>query len=141
MNVNGVGAVSYGGAADAAQRTWEQSRLPTAAGVPAHGSPEVLKEKFNDFVAGTFYKTMLAALRKTVNNKSLIHGGRAEEIFRSQLDQTIAERMAKSHGAGLSAKMFEQFTRTLASKESAPATGAIDLDEPNHPRPVPGRTL
>jgi Rod binding domain-containing protein len=85
----------------------------------SQGSAEV-EGKFTEFVAGTFYKTMLASLRKTAKNDNpLIHGGRAEEIFRAQLDQTLAERLAVSHGRQMSGKMYEQFSRTQSDAASS----------------------
>jgi hypothetical protein len=60
---------------------------------PAWATDE-LREKFNAFVAGTFFRSMLESMRKTVGKNPLIHGGRAEEIFRSQLDNTLVERIA-----------------------------------------------
>lgn len=76
-------------------------------------NPEELKAKFQEFVSGTFYKTLLAAMRKTVSGKSLVHGGRAEEIFRSRLDQTITDQLATAKGSALSDKLFEQFVRQI----------------------------
>lgn len=69
----------------------------------------VLREKFQSFVAGTFYRQLLESMRKTVQETKLVHGGRAEEIFRAQLDQNLSERLADSHGSELSGKMYEQF--------------------------------
>lgn len=97
---------------------WETARAEL-------GAPDELRAKFQQFVAGNFYRTMLQALRKTTSNKGLIHGGRAEEIFRSQLDQTIADRFATAHGAALAEKMYEQFTRRL-NDTTAPPKGSSD---------------
>ncbi len=88
---------------------------------PAWATDE-LREKFNAFVAGTFFKSMLEAMRKTVGKNPLIHGGRAEEIFRSQLDNTLVERIADQSGDGISNKMFEQFLRQQAGRTDGQAT-------------------
>lgn len=68
-----------------------------------------LEEKFQEFVAGTFFRTLLKSLRQTVHETKLIHGGKAEEIFREQLDQTISQQLADSHGGGVADEMFVQF--------------------------------
>ncbi|MFO0948675.1 MAG: rod-binding protein [Planctomycetota bacterium] len=81
-------------------------------------SQDVLHDKFQEFVAGTFYKTLLAAMRKTTSGKTLIHGGRAEEIFQSQLDNTLTDQLANSHGSSLSDKMYQQFLRQIGSPRS-----------------------
>lgn len=86
-----------------------------------------LRDKFNGFVAGTFFKAMLEAMRKTVGKNPLIHGGRAEEIFRGQLDNTLTERLAHSGGDGFADKLYEQFVRQNASPtspEEAPVHGS-----------------
>jgi flagellar protein FlgJ len=71
-------------------------------------SPE-LREAFQDFVAGTFYQQMLKTLRKTQGQPAYFHGGQAEQIFQSQLDQQVAEDLARDHGAALAEPLFESF--------------------------------
>lgn len=86
------------------------------------------REKFGEFVAGTFFKAMIAAMRKTVGETKLIHGGRAEEIFRSQLDDTLATRLANQSGDDFSGKMFQQFLLNQAGASTqgqAPENGFI----------------
>src|SRR5690606_5744113 len=56
------------------------------------------KEAFQDFVAGTFYAQMLKSMHKSHGKPAYFHGGQAEDIFRSQLDQQIADTMARQHG-------------------------------------------
>jgi len=105
--------------------TERPSEAPTFRQDPAWGSEE-LRDKFNDFVAGSFFKSMLESMRKTVGKSQLIHGGRAEEIFRSQLDNILVERMANRSGGGFTEKLFEQFVlRQQGSQplEQAPSDG------------------
>ena len=75
-----------------------------------------LEETFQDFVAGTFYKQMLKSLRKTHGQPAYFHGGQAEEIFQSQLDQQVAENLARNHGAAFADPMFQAFSRQVAAK-------------------------
>lgn len=96
--------------ASASERNAASAQRALAAGGK---NPEELKAKFQEFVSGTFYKTLLAAMRKTVSGKSLVHGGRAEDIFRSRLDQTITDQLATAKGSALSDKLFEQFVRQI----------------------------
>jgi Rod binding domain-containing protein len=105
-------------------RQSKQNAAATELTASTDGASPVLKEKFQEFVAGTFYRTLLAEMRKTTMGKSLIHGGRAEEIFQAQMDQTLTERLAASDGAGFSNELFEQFTRQLGiAPGSAGANG------------------
>jgi len=78
-------------------------------------SPKDAKAKkvFNDFVGQTFYGQMLKAMRSTVDKPAYFHGGRAEEMFQSQLDQTIAEKLAEADGERFSGPMFNQFLANL----------------------------
>jgi hypothetical protein len=79
----------------------------TPATTPA--SPR-LREAFDDFVGQTFYGQMLSAMRSTVRPAAYFHGGRAEEIFRNQLDQVLAEKMADASAQQLTQPLFDLFT-------------------------------
>jgi peptidoglycan hydrolase FlgJ len=79
-------------------------------GTPQTGDPEV-RGKFQDFVAGTFYKTMLKAMRDTQRPPKYFHGGQAEQIFQGQFDQQIAEQMAREHGARFADPLFAAYAR------------------------------
>ncbi|MFO7904248.1 MAG: rod-binding protein [Pirellulaceae bacterium] len=72
-------------------------------------NPE-LKEAFQDFVGQTFFGQMLTAMRKTVDKPAYLHGGRAEEVFRSQLDQVLAEKLSDASAESLSEPMYQLFT-------------------------------
>ena len=50
----------------------------------------------------TFYGQMLASMRKTQSKTPYFNGGRGEQVFQGQLDQQLAENMAKANG-----KQFE----------------------------------
>ena len=71
---------------------------------------EKLRDAFQSFVGETLFSQMLKAARKTQNKPAYFHGGRAEEMFQQQLDQVLAEKMAKTDGASYSNAMFELFT-------------------------------
>lgn len=70
---------------------------------------EAVREAFNQFVGETFFMQMLSSMRKTLGKPAYFHGGRAEEIFQGQLDQTLAEKMTESSGERFAAPMFELF--------------------------------
>lgn len=72
-------------------------------------NPE-LKEAFQDFVGQTFFGQMLKAMRKTVDKPAYFHGGRAEEVFRSQLDQVLAEKLSDASAESFSKPMYELFS-------------------------------
>lgn len=91
--------------------TIHSSLLP----IPGKGpSPEAVnkagevKEAFTAFVGETFYGQMLKAMRSTVDKPAYFHGGQAEEVFRSQLDQQLAQEWAVETGDRFADPMFER---------------------------------
>jgi Rod binding domain-containing protein len=73
-------------------------------------APSQMRETFDSFVGETFYGQMLASMRKTVGKAAYFDGGRAEEIFRGQLDQVIAQDLAKSAAPSFTGPMFDLFS-------------------------------
>ena len=67
------------------------------------------REAFDRFVGGTFYRQMLGAMQKTVDKPAYFHGGQAEEIFRSQLNEILADKMAEATAEQFTGPMFELF--------------------------------
>ena len=68
------------------------------------------RQAFDRFIGTTFYGQMLAAMQKTVGKPAYFHGGQAEEMFRSQLNQVLAEKLAESTPDQFSGPMFELFS-------------------------------
>jgi Rod binding domain-containing protein len=86
------------------------------AGPAADAEDPKLRDAFDSFVGETFYAQMLSAMRKTTGKPAYMHGGQAEETFRSQLDQLLAQEMSKSNGGDLSDAMYEQFRLSQLSR-------------------------
>jgi len=76
---------------------------------PASANDAELCKTFKAFVGQILYGQMLKAMRKTVGKPAYFHGGRAEEIFRQQLDQVLAEKLAEASGEKFSQPMLELF--------------------------------
>jgi len=55
---------------------------------------------------------MLKAMRSTVGKAPYFHGGQAEEVFRGQLDQMLAEKMSDASAKTFTDPMYELFTLT-----------------------------
>lgn len=81
------------------------------AGVAHAAQPAdaAVREAFADFVGQTFYGQMLKSLRQTVDEPAYFHGGRAEEIFQQQLDQTLAEQLSNATADQFADPMYELF--------------------------------
>ena len=69
-----------------------------------------LRQAFDAFVGEVFFGQMLKAMRQTVDKSAYFNGGRAEEVFQSQLDQILSEKMADASGPSLTGPMFELFS-------------------------------
>ena len=86
-------------------------QAPDAAGrLPGKGQAQnEMRKSFNEFLGETFYGQMLSSLRKTIGKPAYFDGGRAEEIFRGQLDQVIAQDLAGSLPQSFAGPMFDLF--------------------------------
>src|SRR6188472_2582187 len=67
-----------------------------------------LREKFTQFVGEAFYGQMLKSMRSTVGKPAYFYGGRAEEVFQGQLDQTMAEHLTKASASKFADPMFDR---------------------------------
>lgn len=103
---------------------------PTAEQV---AKAEEVQQAFSDFFGKTFYGQLMKSMRQTVGEPAYFHGGRAEEVFRGQLDQTIADHLSESQGAGLSnaafQQQFPQHADVLRRDEEAEAVQNQTLDQ------------
>lgn len=70
-------------------------------------APQQARELFQDFVGQTLYGQLLKTMWDSVPKSEYFHGGRAEEIFQSQLNQVISERMADASGDSFSDPLFD----------------------------------
>lgn len=91
-----------------------------------------LQQAYRDFVGKTFFGEMLKSMRSTVGKPAYFHGGQAEEVFRSQLDQHLADHMTAASAGELADPMFRlQFPQQAALLEQQtqrPAAKLTDLD-------------
>ena len=71
--------------------------------------PSETQEAFTEFVGQTLFGSMLASMRKTIGEPAYMHGGRTEEVFQKQLDQTIVEEMTQASADTIANPMYELF--------------------------------
>lgn len=81
-----------------------------------------VREAFTKFVGQTFFAQMIKAMRSTQGKPAYFHGGQAEEVFQSQLDQQLVEAMSESSAdrfAGpIFAHQFPQHAAALKAQEA-----------------------
>jgi peptidoglycan hydrolase FlgJ len=77
---------------------------------PALNKDELSERKaFDQFVGGTFFRQLLGAMQKTVGKTPYFHGGQAEEVFRAQLNETLADKMAEATADQFTGPIYELF--------------------------------
>jgi peptidoglycan hydrolase FlgJ len=79
---------------------------PSAVRRGGRDTPE-LREAFTDFVGQTFFGELVKQMRETVHKSEFFHGGMGEDIFQTQLDQIMVERMSKTSAQSFSDPMYE----------------------------------
>ncbi len=67
-----------------------------------------VQETFRQFVGESFFGQLMKSMRSTQGKPAYFHGGKAEEVFQSQLDQTLAEEMTASSADQIADPMFRQ---------------------------------
>lgn len=73
------------------------------------GSTDELRATFQDAVGSLFYGQMIKALRSGVGKPAYFHGGQAEEMFQTQMDQQVAADLARDHAGGFVEELFQRF--------------------------------
>ena len=97
----------------------EQSQLENA---------ENLQKAYRDFVGKTFFGQMLKSMRSTLGKPAYFHGGQTEEVFRSQLDQHLADHMTEASADQFADPMFRlQFPQqaSLLAEQHKKATASL----------------
>jgi hypothetical protein len=75
-----------------------------------------VREAFTQFVGQTFFGQMIGAMRTSLGKPAYFHGGQAEEIFRGQLDQVLAEEMTEKSASQFTDPMFRHQFPQLADR-------------------------
>ena len=85
---------------------------PLRAGPATHAEQveraRELQQAYREFVGKSFFGQLLKSMRSTVGKAAYFDGGRAEEVFRSQLDQTLADHMTEASASSLADPSFAQ---------------------------------
>jgi len=108
--MNQVSIANSFGANTALRPDFQQLAAAQNSPEPNEESLEV-REAFQDFVAGTLFKEMFKSMRRMHGEPAYFHGGQAEKMFQSQMDQQVAEDLARTDGAQFSDALFDAFQR------------------------------
>ena len=92
-----------------------------------------VRDTFRMFIGESFFGQMLKSMRNTQGKPAYFHGEHAEEVFRGQLDQTLAQEMTKSSADKIADPMFrQQFPKqaeVLRRAEESVKPSLADLDQ------------
>ncbi|MEZ6070684.1 MAG: rod-binding protein [Pirellulales bacterium] len=69
-----------------------------------------VRAAFDQFVGETFFGQMLKSMRQMTDKPAYFHGGRGEEVFQTQLDQVLSEKLAENCAGTFTGPMFELFS-------------------------------
>ncbi len=106
---------------------------------PSTPSGPVLPEAFDQFVGDTFFRQMLKSLRATTGKPAFLHGGQAEEIFQSQLDELLITDMVKATRDSFTGDLFKQQFPDHTPQNPQPSSQTTP--DPNQPTELPLRTI
>ncbi len=88
-----------------------------------------VQETFRTFVGESFFGQLMKSMRSTQGKPAYFHGGQAEEVFRGQLDQTLAQKMTEASADKIADPMFrQQFPQQaeLLSREAESSKKTLD---------------
>ncbi|MGI9429746.1 MAG: rod-binding protein, partial [Bythopirellula sp.] len=75
------------------------------------------------------------SMRSTQGKPAYFHGGQAEEVFRGQLDQTLAQEMTATSADKIADPMFrQQFPQQAELLKNAAQNSEAGLDDLQHLR-------
>ena len=101
-----IHAINSASGADARVFHSQASSPQPPAPRSSHDTPE-LKKAFTDFVGQSFFGELVKQMRATLHKPAFFHGGMGEDIFQSQLDQHLVERIADSSASTFSDPMYQ----------------------------------
>jgi hypothetical protein len=99
------------------EATFAKSEPSPSPSLKGRASENALREQFTQFVGETFFGQMIKSLRATTEKPAYFHGGRAEEVFQSQLDQQLAQHLTDASAEQFAEPMFERQFPRFADKQ------------------------
>jgi len=81
---------------------------------------QVVRQGVEQLVASAFVQPMLAAMRDDPMRSDLFHGGLAEDMFGSQLDARMAQRITRAANLPVVDLIYERFMQNVNAGRTAP---------------------
>ncbi len=93
--------------------------IDTQSSEPLTKEQKKMRKAADELVAFSFILPMLKQIRNDPFRSELFHGGQGEEIWGSQLDQTLANRLSERLSLSIGKAVYEQFAQQAAAVEQA----------------------
>ena len=90
--------------------TINSEKTPEAPDASKSKNSDEFRKVFHQFVGMTLFGQMLKSMRATQDKNPYFHGGRAEEIFQSQLDEKLVDQITEASSRTISEPMFKLMT-------------------------------
>lgn len=85
-------------------------KTPEAPNASQSKNDDEFRKVFHQFVGTTMFGQMLKSMRATQEKNPYFDGGRAEEIFQSQLDEKLVDKITEASSQTVSEPMFKLMT-------------------------------
>jgi Rod binding domain-containing protein len=76
----------------------------------ANPEDQEAKETFDSILGELMFHEMLKSMRRTVDEAAYFHGGHAEEVFTSRLDQILAQKLGETSGEQFLGPMYDAWS-------------------------------
>lgn len=83
----------------------------SALGTPSAAKDKALKKTVDELVGTMFFSPVFKAMRESKLKGKFGHGGRGEEVFSAQLQDTLAKRMAHNAKLGINESLYRKFAQ------------------------------
>lgn len=87
----------------------------TTTGTEREAQTAQVRAMVNEVVGVTFFAPMLKTAHNSVLKGKYGHGGRGEEIFRSQLDMEFARNIGRGVKTDLAEALYRKLTRQVST--------------------------
>ncbi|MDR1963596.1 MAG: rod-binding protein [Planctomycetaceae bacterium] len=102
---------------ETARNDFPKTKTKMETETPESDEDRRFRDVLHQFVGQTLFGQMLKSMRATQEKNPYFHGGRAEEIFQSQLDMVLTDKMTQATSKTLSEPMY----KLMKASKSAPS--------------------
>ena len=123
-------AARHSVAVQSSRRRFDERLTVAAAATERAGAnvEQVVRQAAEQLVATTLVQPLLAAVRNDPFKSELFHGGLAEDMFGSQLDTLISERITKATRLPIVDAVYDKIMRDVDRRKGIPSDANRKID-------------